>query len=134
MRKLVVDALGSPSVREAATAPHWREVYACTPLDGRLLEGYIDLLYRGPDGLVVVDYKTAATSDPAELDRRVEGYRIQGASYALTVAATTAEPVVRVTFLFLTPDGAVERHLSDLEASMADVRRLVDSGTEVLTP
>jgi ATP-dependent helicase/nuclease subunit A len=121
-------------VREAAICPHWREVYACTPLDGRLLEGYIDLLYRSPEGLVVVDHKTAATSDRAELDRRVEGYRIQGASYALTVAATTAEPVVRVTFLFLTPDGAIERHLSDLEASVAEVRRLVDSGTEVLTP
>jgi ATP-dependent helicase/nuclease subunit A len=134
VRQLVGDALGSPTVREAATCPHWREVYACTPLDGRLLEGYIDLLYRSPEGLVVVDHKTAATSDAAELDRRVEGYRIQGASYALTVAATTAEPVVRVTFLFLTPDGAIERHLSDLDASVAEVRRLVDSGTEVLTP
>ncbi|HXQ62465.1 MAG TPA: UvrD-helicase domain-containing protein [Acidimicrobiales bacterium] len=134
VRKLVRDALGSPSVREAAARPHWREVYACTPIDGRLLEGYIDLLYRGPDGLVVVDHKTAATSDPDELDRRVEGYRIQGASYALTVAATTAEPVVRVTFLFLTPDGAVERHLSDLYASVAEVRRLVSTGNEIVTP
>jgi hypothetical protein len=133
VRKLVVDALGSDTVRQAAACPHWREVYACTPIDGRLLEGYIDLLYRGPDGLVVVDHKTAATSDPAELDRRVEGYRIQGASYALTVAATTAEPVVRVTFLFLTPDGAVERHLADLDEAVAEVRRLVSSGTEIVT-
>jgi ATP-dependent exoDNAse (exonuclease V) beta subunit len=134
VRKLVVDALGSPSVQEAARCPHWREVYACTPLDGRLLEGYIDLLYRGPGGLVVVDHKTAATSDASELDRRVEGYRIQGASYALTVGATTAEPVVRVTFLFLTPDGAVERHLSDLDQAIAEVRRLVVSGQELVTP
>jgi ATP-dependent helicase/nuclease subunit A len=133
VRQLVTDALGSPSVRQASTSPHWREVYVCTPIDDRLLEGYIDLLYRGPDGLVVVDHKTAATSDPAQLDQRVEGYRIQGASYALAVAATTAEPVVRVTFLFLTPDGAVERHLSDLDASMAEVRRLVVSGQEVVT-
>ena len=65
----------------------------------------------------MVDYKTAATSDPDVLDRRVEGYRIQGASYALTVGASTAEPVTRVTFLFLTPDGAVERHLTDLAAT-----------------
>jgi len=133
VRRLVTDALGSPSVREASTCPHWREVYVCTPLDGRLLEGYIDLLYRGPDGLVVVDHKTAATSDSDELDRRVEGYRIQGASYALAVAATTAEPVVRVTFLFLTPDGAIERHLSDLDGSVAEVRRLVGSGSEIVT-
>ena len=133
VRKLVVDALGSASVVEAATSPHWREVYACTPLDGRLLEGYIDLLYRGPDGLVVVDHKTAATSDPQELDRRVEGYRIQGASYALIVAATTAERVVRVTFLFLTPDGPVERNLSDLDGAVEDVRLLVNSGQETVT-
>jgi ATP-dependent exoDNAse (exonuclease V) beta subunit len=134
VRRLAVAAIGSPSVQEAARHPHWREVYACTPIDGRLLEGYIDLLYRGPDGLVVVDHKTAATSDPDELDRRVEGYRIQGASYALIIAATTAEPVFRVTFLFLTPDGAVERHLADLETAVAEVRQLVSSGREMVTP
>ncbi|MGO9341235.1 MAG: UvrD-helicase domain-containing protein [Acidimicrobiales bacterium] len=133
VRRLVAAALDSPSVKEAARFPHWREVYACTPVDGRLLEGYIDLLYRGPDGLVVVDHKTAATSDPDELDRRVEGYRIQGASYALTIGASTAEPVVRVTFLFLTPDGAIERHLSDLDESVARVRHLVSAGIENVT-
>jgi ATP-dependent exoDNAse (exonuclease V) beta subunit len=133
VRRLVLAALESPSVREAASCPHWREVYACTPIDGRLLEGYIDLLYRGPDGLVVVDHKTAATSDPDELDGRVEGYRIQGASYALTVGASTAEPVSRVTFLFLTPDGAVERHLSDLDVAVSQVRQLVSAGQEVVT-
>jgi ATP-dependent exoDNAse (exonuclease V) beta subunit len=132
VRQLVTLALGSPSVAEAAVNPHWREVYACTPIDGRLLEGYIDLLYRGADGLVVVDYKTAGTADEGELDGRVEGYRLQGASYALAVAATTGEPVVRVTFVFLTPEGAVERHLPDLDQAVADVRRLVQSGREVL--
>jgi ATP-dependent helicase/nuclease subunit A len=129
---LVRKALGSASVSEAAASAHWREVYVCTPVDGRLVEGYIDLLYRGPDGLVVVDYKTASTSDPDALNRRAEGYRLQGASYALTVGASTAEPVARVTFVFLTPDGAFERHLPDLEAAMADVRRLVTMGAEVV--
>jgi len=133
VRTLVLQALRSPSVVAAAGSPHWREIYACTPVDGRLLEGYIDLLYRGPDGLVVVDYKTAATSDPDALDRRVEGYRIQGASYALTVSASTAEPVTRVTFLFLTPDGAIERHLTDLAATVGEVRRLVTAGEEAVT-
>jgi ATP-dependent exoDNAse (exonuclease V) beta subunit len=133
VRRLVDLALGSPSVREAAVSPHWREVYACTPVDGRLLEGYIDLLYRGSDGLVVVDYKTAGTIDPGELDRRVEGYRLQGASYAVAVAATTGEVVDRVTFVFLTPDGAVERHLSDLDGAAAHVRTLLAAGRELLT-
>jgi len=133
VRALVQQALGSPSVVEAAASPHWREIYSCTPHEGRLLEGYIDLLYRAADGLVVVDYKTAATSDPALLDQRVEGYRLQGASYALTVATSTDEPVSRVTFLFLTPDGAVERDLSGLDATVADVRRLLRAGEEVVT-
>jgi ATP-dependent helicase/nuclease subunit A len=131
VRRLVADALGSPSVVAAAGSAHWREVYACTPVNGRLLEGYIDLLYRDSDGLVVLDYKTSATDDPAELDRRVEGYRLQGASYALTIAATTDEPVSRVTFLFLTPKGPVERHLTDLATAVARVRALVTSGHEI---
>ncbi|HEU5152168.1 MAG TPA: UvrD-helicase domain-containing protein [Iamia sp.] len=129
--QLVHAALGSPSVREAARAPHWREVYASTPVGDRILEGYVDLLYRGADGLVVVDYKTAATADPAELDRRVAGYRLQGASYALAVGRSTGEPVARVTFCFLTPQGVVERHLADLDAAVAEVEALVRAGAEV---
>jgi ATP-dependent exoDNAse (exonuclease V) beta subunit len=133
VRMLVQQALQSPSVVEAAHSAHWREIYACTPLDGRLLEGYVDLLYRGPQGLVVVDYKTASTSDSEVLDQRVAGYRTQGASYALVVGAAIDEPVVRVTFLFLTPDGAVERHLDDLDGAMAEVRQLVTAGQEIVT-
>ena len=39
----------------------------CTParpIGDRLLEGYVDLLYRGADGLVVVDHKTSASRRP----------------------------------------------------------------------
>ena len=80
--------------------------------------------------MVVVDYKTAATDDPAELARRVEGYRLQGASYARTVAATTGEQVARVVFLFLTPTGSVALDLPDVAGAMAEVDRLVAAGTE----
>jgi ATP-dependent helicase/nuclease subunit A len=127
---LVRQALGSPSVREAARRPHWREIYACAPIGdgGRLLEGYIDLLYRADDGLVVVDYKTAATSDPERLAERVHGYRAQGAAYALTMAETTGEPVVSVVFVFLTPGGAVEIELDDLEGAVAVARAALEHG------
>ncbi len=134
VRELTTRALGSPSVRAAATSEHWREVYACVPVHGRLLEGYIDLLYRAPDGLVVIDYKTSNTADPEELERRVEGYRIQGASYAISVEAATDEPVSRVTFVFLTPVGAVEADLPSLDATMNEVRNLVGSGRGSTTP
>jgi ATP-dependent exoDNAse (exonuclease V) beta subunit len=132
VRTLVDAALGAPAVRAAAESAHWREVYACTPVEGRLLEGYVDLLYRSAEGLVVVDYKTAATDDATELDRRRAGYRLQGASYALAIAATTGERVARVTFLFLTPSGAVELDLADLDAAVADVRALVAAGREIV--
>jgi ATP-dependent exoDNAse (exonuclease V) beta subunit len=133
--RLTEAALSSPSVRTAAAVQHWREVYGCVPTEGgRLLEGYIDLLYRTADGLVVVDYKTASTSDGGELRRRTAGYRLQGASYALIIAATTGEPVVGVTFVYLTPQGAVEQRLDDLEAAIHEVRRLVAAGREVVVP
>lgn len=131
VRRLATAALGSPAVREATGGQHWREIYACAPVDtsGRLVEGYVDLLYRNGEGkLVVVDYKTSATSAPEELDRRVEGYRMQGAAYALTIAATTGETVDRVIFVFLTPEGAIERHLDDLDAAVDAVRSAVARG------
>jgi ATP-dependent helicase/nuclease subunit A len=129
----VEDALGSPSVQAAAAAPHWREVYACAPVGDRLLEGYVDLLYRDDRGLVVVDHKTSATADPIELDDRVQGYRLQGAAYAVAVGRATDEAVTRVVFVFLTPAGAVERELPDLAAAIADVERLIATGEELVT-
>ncbi|MGC8627678.1 MAG: UvrD-helicase domain-containing protein [Acidimicrobiales bacterium] len=132
VRGLATMALGAPIVQEAARSRYWRELYVCAPVGGRLLEGYVDLLYRAPEGLVVVDYKTAATSEPAELDRRLESYRNQGASYAALVAATTGERVERVVFLFLTPTGAVERTLPDLDEAVEHVRELVAAGGQVL--
>ncbi len=129
VRALVESSLASPSVRRAATRPHWREVYVCAPMPGgRLLEGYLDLLWRDEDGLVVLDHKTAGTTDPAELDRRLEIYRLQGAAYALAVTETTGEPVSRVCFSFLTPGGAVERDLPDVQAAVAEARALIEAG------
>ncbi len=125
VRRLVGYALASPSVREAAANPHWREVYTCVPVGERQLEGYIDLLYRGPEGLVVVDYKTAGTSGRDDLDRRVAGYTAQGASYALTVSESTGEPVVRMTFVFLTPEGPTEISIPDLDHAVDTVRSLL---------
>ncbi len=49
------------------------------------------------------------------------------------VASATEEIVSRVTFLFLTPDGAIERHLSDLDGSVSKIRELVMAGGEIVT-
>src|SRR5207249_3156258 len=80
---LTRSALATPTVRAAAASRHWCEVYVAAPIGDTLLEGYIDLLYRGPDGLVVVDYKTDHVPDEGALAQRLEHYRRQGAAYAL---------------------------------------------------
>ncbi|HEY7071969.1 MAG TPA: PD-(D/E)XK nuclease family protein, partial [Acidimicrobiales bacterium] len=131
---LVRAALASPSIIEAASLPHWRELYVGVPLGGgRTLEGYIDLLYRSDEGLVVVDYKTGPAGPDADLDPLVERYRAQGASYALAVADATGEPVVGMVFAFLTPTGPAERSLPDLADAVAEVRRLAAAGGPVPT-
>ena len=71
---------------KAASSEHWREVYVGVPL-GRadaavqVLEGYVDLLYRRADGLVVVDHKTdprVTTDDELKLlAKKLEAYRLQ---------------------------------------------------------
>ncbi|MFW6204095.1 MAG: UvrD-helicase domain-containing protein, partial [Actinomycetota bacterium] len=45
-------ALLSPVVVRAAARPRWRETYVGTVVDGTLVEGYVDLLFRDDDGLV----------------------------------------------------------------------------------
>jgi ATP-dependent helicase/nuclease subunit A len=131
IRTLVEAALQAPTVVEAAASPHWREIHVAVPLDrsDRTIEGYVDLLYRRPSGLVVVDYKTGPDHPDDDLDPLIERYRLQGASYALAVAAATGEPVVEATFVFLTPHGPAERSLPDLPAAVADARRLIEAGT-----
>ena len=125
IERLARAALDAPVVQEAVTRQRWRETYVATPVGDRTLEGYIDLLFRAEDGLVVVDYKTASVS--ADIDRRVEGYRAQGGAYAVAVEQATGETVSRVVFVFLTPDGVVQRDLPELDDAKAAVVKAVDA-------
>jgi ATP-dependent helicase/nuclease subunit A len=118
-------ALGSPVVQQAALAPErWRETFVAVPVGQRTLEGYIDLAFRSMEGLVVVDYKTASSAH--DLDLRMDHYRGQGGAYALALHEATGEPVARVVFVFLTPDGAIERDLDDPMAAAAEVRAALE--------
>jgi ATP-dependent helicase/nuclease subunit A len=128
VRALVESVLASPTVRAIAEGgwPRWREVPVAADIDGVLLEGFIDLLARTPDGLVVVDYKTDAAPTAADLDAAVERYSIQGAAYALALETTLGEPVRSCVFVFARPGGALERAIEDLPAAVNAVReRLV---------
>jgi ATP-dependent helicase/nuclease subunit A len=117
-------ALDAPTVMAARAATRrWRELYVAAPVGdrGRLIEGYIDLLFEDERGeLVVVDYKTDAA-----LETAVERYRLQAATYALALETTLQRPVARAVFVFCRPDGAVEREVADLRSAIEEVRALV---------
>ncbi|WP_428117272.1 UvrD-helicase domain-containing protein [Candidatus Poriferisodalis sp.] len=113
-------ALDSPTVAEAIRGRHWREIYTAAPSDSAsdrretlasshsapVIEGYIDLLYEREDGgLVVVDYKTDRVDDEASIRRKVDDYRLQGATYAWCLERSAGRRVSEVVFLFLSSNG-----------------------------
>jgi ATP-dependent helicase/nuclease subunit A len=100
IERLARSALDADIVRRAAGLAHWREVYVGVPYGDGVLEGYIDLLYRDDDGLVVVDHKTDAWRSDADLDAKVERYALQLQAYAHAVAEATGEKVARTLLLF----------------------------------
>jgi ATP-dependent exoDNAse (exonuclease V) beta subunit len=131
---LARSALSAPAVVEAAAAPHWREVYVAAPVGDTLLEGYIDLLYQGPDGLVVVDYKTDHVPDEPSLEARLAHYRRQGAAYALAVERVTGQPVSRCVFVFCSPAGARQREVDDVRDAIASIAADLEPGASPNPP
>ncbi len=118
-----VDAtLDAPVLQLARSHRHWRELYVSAPVGDGSLEGFIDLCIDGPDGLVIVDYKTHLL-EPGDLDERVARYRQQGAVYALALSEITDRPVAECRFVFVGPDGAEERSIVDLDDAVDEVRR-----------
>ena len=127
--RLARAGLATATAQAAAAAPHWRELWVAAPVGGRLVEGYIDLLYRDPAGrLVVVDWKTDHIEGYDDAAALLDRYRLQGAGYAAAVAAVTGEPVARMVFGFLRPEGAVEADLPNLPAAIEEVRQIAAAG------
>lgn len=123
--RLARAGLATSVARAAAASRHWRELWVAAPVAGRLVEGYIDLLYEGPDGLVVVDWKTDRVESDDDTSALLARYRLQGAGYAAAVEAVTGWPVARMVFGFLRPEGAVEADLPDLPAAIKEVHQTV---------
>ena len=121
--RMVRAALDAPSVREAVAGErYWRELYVAAPVDNVTVEGFVDLLYETPAGLVVVDYKTDAVPGEAELDAALDRYRLQGAAYALALEAALGRVVARCVFIFVQPSVARERAIDDLATAKELVR------------
>ena len=127
-------ALGSPVVQAAAARPHWREVYACTPDRRPAARGLRRPPLprrRRPGGRRPQDRRQRRPRRA-----RPPGRRLPAAGRRLRPGGRAGHGRAghRVVFLFLTPQGAIERELADLDAAMADVERLVPTGEELVTP
>ena len=83
----------------------YRELPIGALLNGAVVSGAVDLLYRDGDQWVVVDYKTDRGVDAAVLRER---YTPQGAAYAVAIEAATGGVVCEVNFVAAsTGDGLI---------------------------
>ena len=111
-------AVESPLVKRAvASGKYYRELYVSAPAEGRLLEGFVDLLFEEDGELVVVDYKTDALEADEDPPER---YRLQGGAYALAAGIAAGRPIKEVSLLFLRPARA--ETFTDIEALAAEAQ------------
>jgi ATP-dependent helicase/nuclease subunit A len=123
VRRLVERALDSQPFKEAAGSFHRREMFVSAYCEGILLEGYIDLIYRKPDGrYVLVDYKTDAVFTELAVSERVAKYRFQAAVYALMIEQNLGQPPAEFLFVFLEKGEPNVSRVGDLPQAMEEVR------------
>ncbi|WBL36598.1 UvrD-helicase domain-containing protein [Tepidiforma flava] len=119
VKRLAGNALASAAVQAAvASGRYWREVYVGADVGGVLVEGFIDLLYEGQDGLVIVDYKTDGLRSAAEADRVMPQYRLQAGAYAAALEQAAGLAAAAAVFVFTEP--SIERRVDDLAAAKAE--------------
>ena len=110
----------------AGRANYYREVFVSAPLNGRLVEGFIDLLIDGPGGLVVVDYKTDSLDTAQEVADATARHRTQMGLYALATQEVTGKPVTEAVLLFLRPKE--ERSFTDVDALVTEAKEAAAVG------
>ncbi len=108
----VLVALDAPILQEAARSRHWKEVPIVAALDGRIVEGFIDLVIDGDEGLIIVDYKTDSVRSAVDVEAKVAHYTPQLRAYARAVSVATGRPIVRAVLLFCGPDRAQPREIA----------------------
>ena len=122
-------AVRSPVVKRAVESGRfWREVPVGVPIAHGSLQGFIDLLFETPDGLVIVDYKTDSVRADG-VSAAAARYRPQAAGYALAIQrAMPGRTIAAVVFLFLEPHS--EESLTDIEELTAEGDKLATAYLE----
>jgi len=109
-----------------AAKRHFKELYVAVPLGATILEGYVDLVIDKGSSLTVIDYKTDRVAGPADIEAKLDRYRLQGAAYALALELTTGRPVDEVAFLFCAPEQATMRRIDDLSIAKTQARAIAE--------
>lgn len=130
VEQLVANALTSPiMLRARKTKERFTEVPISLHLNGRLIEGVIDLAFIENGAWVVVDFKTDKSVGDA-VSTRMEAYRAQLYLYALALEHLTQRPVAELALLFVRsqhesifPWGEHERCLAETLVAAAPRRQ-----------
>jgi len=103
----VWSALGSDELQRALIGARssLSEVYVVVRDGERFLEGYLDLLVDGPDGLAIFDYKTDRATTDAEIAAKQHHYAPQLAAYARAVEQVTGRQPSAASLVFARPGG-----------------------------
>ncbi|RPH92994.1 hypothetical protein EHM69_11485, partial [candidate division KSB1 bacterium] len=91
----------------------YRELDFTAVLDGKLVEGAMDLVFMENGKPVIVDFKTDRVA-AEEAGLRAESYRHQAAAYAAALKSIAGTKPVEVLFYFLRPGTVVSFSATDL--------------------
>lgn len=105
---LARSAIAAPVVRRAIDSRHHRELFVAAEVEGRTVEGYVDLFVETDDGGIIVDYKTDQWPDDAERADRIATYRRQLAAYGIVLEQLLGRPVAGALLVRCRADGAAE--------------------------
>jgi ATP-dependent helicase/nuclease subunit A len=102
--RFVSRAFQSDAAGRARAAAHkLREVPFGVVLGNQTIEGFIDLLIDDGDAIEIVDWKTDRIS-AAQVEERLENYKLQAGLYVLGIEAATGRRVAEVTYFFTAPE------------------------------
>ena len=99
--------------RAAAASRRRRELPFTFELEGRVIRGFIDLVFEEGGKLVVVDFKTDNVA-AGEADDKATFYENQGAAYVMGLEAATGLEAGELVFSFLRPGVDVSRSVDDV--------------------
>ena len=104
---------GGVLARAAAASRRWRELAFMFELDGRMIRGFIDLVFEEEGKLTLVDFKTDKIA-ANEADQKALFYANQGGAYVMGLEAATGLEVHELVFSFLRPGVDVSCPVDDV--------------------